>query len=119
MMDCDTTGIEPDLALVKFKKLVGGGLIKIVNNTVPEALLKLGYSPEEMEKIVAHVDQTGWHRRRPRFEAGAPARFRLLSRGKWWSFHCMARTRRHDGRRAAVPFGRDQQDHQHARRIHG
>ncbi len=59
MMDCDTTGIEPDLALVKFKKLVGGGLIKIVNNTVPEALLKLGYSPEEMEKIVAHVDQSG------------------------------------------------------------
>jgi ribonucleoside-diphosphate reductase alpha chain len=59
MMDCDTTGIEPDLALVKFKKLVGGGVITIVNNTVPEALLKLGYSPEEAEKIVAHVDQTG------------------------------------------------------------
>jgi ribonucleoside-diphosphate reductase alpha chain len=59
MMDCDTTGIEPDLALVKFKKLVGGGVITIVNNTVPEALLKLGYSPEEAEKIVAHVDKTG------------------------------------------------------------
>src|ERR1017187_9696678 len=59
MMDCDTTGIEPDLALVKFKKLVGGGVITIVNNTVPEALLKLGYSPEEMEKIVTHVDKTG------------------------------------------------------------
>jgi ribonucleoside-diphosphate reductase alpha chain len=59
MMDCDTTGIEPDLALVKFKKLVGGGVITIVNNTVPEALMKLGYSPEEAEKIVAHVDKTG------------------------------------------------------------
>jgi ribonucleoside-diphosphate reductase alpha chain len=59
MMDCDTTGIEPDLALVKFKRLVGGGVIKIVNNTVPEALLRLGYTPEEMEKIVAHVDNTG------------------------------------------------------------
>src|ERR1019366_6063024 len=59
MMDCETSGIEPDLALVKFKKLVGGGVITIVNNTVPEALLKLGYSPEEMEKIVAHVDKTG------------------------------------------------------------
>ena len=59
MMDCDTTGIEPDLALVKFKKLVGGGMIKIVNNTVPQALLRLGYSPEEMEKIVAHIDSTG------------------------------------------------------------
>jgi ribonucleoside-diphosphate reductase alpha chain len=59
MMDCDTTGIEPDLSLVKFKKLVGGGVIKIVNNTVPEALIKLGYSPEATEKIVAHIDSTG------------------------------------------------------------
>ncbi len=59
MMDCDTTGIEPDLALVKFKKLVGGGMIKIVNNTVPGALLRLGYTPEEAEKIVAHVDNAG------------------------------------------------------------
>jgi len=59
MMDCDTTGIEPDLALVKHKKLVGGGVIKIVNNTVPEALQKLGYSTDETEAIVAHVDKTG------------------------------------------------------------
>ncbi len=59
MMDCDTTGIEPDLSLVKYKKLVGGGVIKIVNNTVPEALLKLGYTPEQAEKIVAHIDSTG------------------------------------------------------------
>src|SRR5258708_37253078 len=47
MMDCDTTGVEPDLALVKYKKLVGGGVIKIVNNTVPQALINLVYSPEE------------------------------------------------------------------------
>ena len=59
MMDCDTTGIEPDLALVKNKKLVGGGVIKIVNNTVPQALIKLGYSPEQMETIVSHIDSTG------------------------------------------------------------
>src|SRR5437588_8512682 len=59
MMDCDTTGIEPDLALVKYKKLVGGGIIKIVNNTVPQALIKLGYSPEEVEVIVTHIDATG------------------------------------------------------------
>jgi len=59
MMDCDTTGIEPDLALVKYKKLVGGGVIKIVNQTVPQALIKLGYSPEQVEKIVAHIDATG------------------------------------------------------------
>jgi len=57
MMDCDTTGIEPDLALVKYKKLVGGGLIKIVNNVVPAALLKLGYSEEQAAEIVNYIDQ--------------------------------------------------------------
>src|SRR5690348_12543995 len=59
MMDCDTTGIEPDLALIKYKKLVGGGVIKIVNNTVPAALIKLGYTPTQVEKIVSHIDSTG------------------------------------------------------------
>src|SRR5260221_6453856 len=59
MMDCDTTGIEPDLALVKYKKLVGGGLIKIVNNTVPQAMMKLGYTPEQTSEIVAYIDKTG------------------------------------------------------------
>jgi ribonucleoside-diphosphate reductase alpha chain len=59
MMDCDTTGIEPDLALIKYKKLVGGGVIKIVNNTVPQALIKLGYTPEQTETIVQHIDATG------------------------------------------------------------
>jgi ribonucleoside-diphosphate reductase alpha chain len=58
-MDCDTTGIEPELALVKFKKLVGGGVIKLVNNIVPQALIKLGYRPEQAEKIVSHIDSTG------------------------------------------------------------
>ena len=59
MMDCDTTGIEPDLALVKYKKLVGGGMIKIVNNTVPTALFKLGYSHDETDQIVSYIDATG------------------------------------------------------------
>ncbi|MBI3404335.1 MAG: vitamin B12-dependent ribonucleotide reductase [Acidobacteria bacterium] len=59
MMDCDTTGIEPDLALVKHKRLVGGGVMKIVNNTVPQALLRLGYDPETASKIVAHIDERG------------------------------------------------------------
>src|SRR5438105_7395863 len=59
MMDCDTTGIEPDLVLVKYKKLVGGGLIKIVNNTVPQALIRLGYSPEQTSQIVSHIDLEG------------------------------------------------------------
>src|SRR5205807_5975378 len=57
MMDCDTTGIEPDLALVKYKRLVGGGLIKIVNNTVPQALMKLGYTPEQSSEIVSYIDK--------------------------------------------------------------
>ncbi len=59
MMDCDTTGIEPDLALVKYKKLVGGGLIKIVNNTVPQALMHLGYTPEQTSEIVTYIDKQG------------------------------------------------------------
>jgi ribonucleoside-diphosphate reductase alpha chain len=59
MMDCDTTGIEPDLALVKHKKLVGGGVIKIVNQTVPEALMRLQYTPEQTSEIVAHIDKKG------------------------------------------------------------
>jgi ribonucleoside-diphosphate reductase alpha chain len=59
MMDCDTTGVEPDLALVKYKKLVGGGMIKIVNNTVPSALIKLGYSEADVNAIVSYIDATG------------------------------------------------------------
>jgi len=59
MMDCDTTGIEPDLALVKYKKLVGGGMIKIVNNTVPAALFKLGYTSDQVNAIVSYIDATG------------------------------------------------------------
>ena len=57
MMDCDTTGVEPDIALVKYKKLVGGGLIKIVNNTVPLALKRLGYEKEEIRAIVEFIDE--------------------------------------------------------------
>jgi ribonucleoside-diphosphate reductase alpha chain len=57
MMDCDTTGVEPDIALVKYKKLVGGGLMKIVNTTVPMALQKLGYTAPQIEAIVHHIDE--------------------------------------------------------------
>ncbi|OKJ00936.1 vitamin B12-dependent ribonucleotide reductase [Kitasatospora sp. CB01950] len=59
MMDCDTTGVEPDLALVKFKKLVGGGSMQIVNGTVPRALKRLGYQDEQIEAIVAHIAEHG------------------------------------------------------------
>jgi ribonucleoside-diphosphate reductase alpha chain len=59
MMDCDTTGVEPDLALVKFKKLVGGGSMQIVNQTVPRALRKLGYQGEQIEAIVEYIAEHG------------------------------------------------------------
>jgi len=59
MMDCDTTGIEPDIALVKYKALVGGGLMRIVNRTVPRALRRLGYTPQQIEEILAYIDAQG------------------------------------------------------------
>ena len=59
MMDCDTTGIEPDFSLVKFKKLVGGGSMQIVNQTVPRALRKLGYQEEQVEAIVEYIAEHG------------------------------------------------------------
>ncbi|MDQ3349075.1 MAG: vitamin B12-dependent ribonucleotide reductase, partial [Acidobacteriota bacterium] len=57
MMDCDTTGVEPDIALVKYKKLVGGGLMKIVNQTVPMALTKLGYNATQIKEIIEYIDE--------------------------------------------------------------
>jgi ribonucleoside-diphosphate reductase alpha chain len=57
MMDCDTTGIEPDIALIKYKKLVGGGMIKIVNQTVPEALRRLGYEAKEVQEILEYLEE--------------------------------------------------------------
>src|SRR3982751_4454844 len=58
LMDCDTTGVEPDFALIKFKKLAGGGSFKIVNQSVPRALKKLGYKPDEVQAIVDYVRGT-------------------------------------------------------------
>ncbi|MGE0680123.1 MAG: vitamin B12-dependent ribonucleotide reductase [Candidatus Binatia bacterium] len=57
MMDCDTTGVEPDIALVKYNRLVGGGLLKIVNNTVPRALKRLGYDSKEVQAVVEYIDE--------------------------------------------------------------
>ena len=59
MMDCDTTGVEPDIALVKYKKLVGGGMLKLVNQTVPSALAKLGYTESQVTAITAHIEASG------------------------------------------------------------
>ncbi len=57
LMDCDTTGVEPDIALVKYKLLAGGGMLKIVNRTVPEALRRLGYSTDDIESIISHIEK--------------------------------------------------------------
>jgi ribonucleoside-diphosphate reductase alpha chain len=59
MMDCDTTGVEPDIALIKYKKLVGGGMLKIVNNTVPRALKRLGYDVKQSQEIVEYIEENG------------------------------------------------------------
>jgi ribonucleoside-diphosphate reductase alpha chain len=68
-MDCDTTGVEPDLGLVTMKKLVGGGTMSIVNQTVPRALKRLGYTPEQIAEIVAYIDETMSIIGAPHFEA--------------------------------------------------
>src|SRR5216117_3166687 len=57
LMDCDTTGVEPDIALVKYKLLAGGGMLKIVNRTVPQALQRLRYDAKEIENIVGHIEK--------------------------------------------------------------
>ncbi|WP_410962081.1 hypothetical protein, partial [Salmonella sp. SAL4359] len=57
LMDCDTTGVEPDIALVKYKLLAGGGMLKIVNRTVPDALRRLGYNAEEIQGVIAHIEK--------------------------------------------------------------
>ena len=111
MMDCDTTGVEPDIALVKYKKLVGGGMMKIVNQTVPRALKRLGYAPAEIEAIVRHIDETGTIEGAPALRAGAPAGVRLrVPAGERRAVDPPHGPHQDDGRRAAVHLGRDLQD---------
>ena len=74
MMDCDTTGIEPDIALIKYKKLVGEGYLKIVNQTVPAALRKLGYTPAQVEEIIAYVNERETIEGAPGLKQRAPHR---------------------------------------------
>ena len=69
LMDCDTTGVEPDIALVKYKWLVGGGMMKIVNSTVPLALKTLGYAPEEVDSILEYIDQNDTIEGAPKLQA--------------------------------------------------
>ena len=120
MMDCDTTGIEPDIALVKYKKLVGEGFLKIVNNTVPAALRKLGYTPDEVEEIVRYINERETIEGAPGAQARAPDGVRLrLQAGQRRAVHPLHGPRPDDGCHAAVPVGRHQQDRQHARGRHG
>ena len=112
LMDCDTTGVEPDFSLVKTKRLVGGGELTMVNGTVPLALQVLGYTQAEGEAIVAHHRRPQHGRRRAGHQARAPRRVRLRD-GR--SRDRLQRPRLDDGRRAAVHLGGDLEDRQHAR----
>ena len=127
LMDCDTTGIEPDIALVKYKLLAGGGMLKIVNRGVPDALRRLGYGAKEIEGIIAHiekfdtiedVEENGDDRRdqiaqRPQAGASAGVRLRVQAVSRQ-AQHPLPGALENDGRRAAVHQRRHFQDRQHA-----
>ena len=116
MMDCDTTGIEPDLALVKYKKLVGGGMIKIVNNTVPTALFKLGYTADQTNAIVSYIDATGTIEGAPAIkDEHLPVFDCSFKPTEGHAHHSLPRTPAHDVGGAAVHLRRHLEDHQHAR----
>ena len=125
LMDCDTTGIEPDFSLVKFKELVGGGQMTIVNRTVPLALQTLGYSDEQIEADRGPHQRARHDRRRARPQGRAPAGVR---RGGRRARDLPHGPHQDDGRGPAVHLGRDLQDGQpaadgdgrgHRRRLHG
>ena len=112
MMDCDTTGIEPDLALVKFKKLVGGGSMQIVNQTVPRALRALGYQEEPVEAIVEHIAEHGDVIDAPGLR---PEHYEVFDCAMGERSIKRDGPRPDDGRGPAVPVRRDLQDGQPAR----
>ena len=116
LMDCDTTGIEPDFSLVKFKELVGGGQMTIVNRTVPLALQTLGYNDEQIEQIVAYINENGTI-------VGAPdlalEHLPVFDVAVGERAHLAHGSPEDDGRRAAVHQRRDLEDREHARDGHG
>ena len=120
MMDCDTTGVEPDIALIKYKKLVGEGFLKIVNQTVPAALRKLGYGAEEVDEILAYLTEhetiEGAPHLKPQHLPVFDCAFKPANGER--SIHYMGHVRMMG---AIQPFisRRDQQDRQHARGRHG
>ncbi len=111
LMDCDTTGIEPDLGLVKTKKLVGGGTMSIVNQTIPRALTRLGYTQFQIDSIVAYIDANMSIVGAPHVEGRAPTGVRMLD-GR--QRHPLHGPRTDDGRGTAVHQRVDKQDHQYA-----
>ena len=115
MMDCDTTGIEPDLGLVKMKKLVGGGTMSIVNQTVPRALRRLGYDDAQIDEIVAYIDEHKSILGAPHLAAEHVAVF-ACSMGD--NADPLPRPRADDGGGPAVHLRRHLQDGQHARGGH-
>ena len=120
MMDCDTTGIEPDIALIKYKKLVGEGFLKIVNQTVPAALRKLGYGAGRGRGDPRLHQRAGDDRGRPGPQAGAPAGLRLrVQAGQRRALDPLHGPRPDDVGGPAVHLRRDQQDREHARGRHG
>ena len=120
MMDCDTTGVEPDIALIKYKKLVGEGFLKIVNQTVPAALRKLGYGAEEVDEILAYLTEhetiEGAPYLKPQHLPVFDCAFKPANGER--SIHYMGHVRMMG---AIQPFisRRDQQDRQHAGSRHG
>ena len=114
MMDCDTTGVEPDIALVKYKKLVGGGMLKIVNKTVPRALRRLGYESREVQSIVEYIDEQETIEGAPHLKDEHLPVFDCAFKPARGVRAIHPRPPAHDGRGAAVHLGRDLEDHQHA-----
>ena len=112
MMDCDTTGIEPDFSLVKFKKLVGGGSMQIVNQTIPRALRKLGYTEETVEAIVEFIAEHGHVIDAPGLR---PEHYEVFDMRDGRALDRPDGPRADDGRRPAVPVRRDLQDGEPAR----
>jgi ribonucleoside-diphosphate reductase alpha chain len=117
MMDCDTTGVEPDIALVKYKRLVGGGMLKITNQTVAEALTRLGYDLAAQKQIIDHITShdtiEGASGLRSEHLAVFDCAFRAQNGSR--SIHYDG-SHQDDGGGAAVYLGRDQQDRQPAER---
>ena len=119
MMDCDTTGIEPDIALVKYKQLAGGGMLKIVNQTVPLALRTLGYAESQIEAIIKYIDEKDTIEGAPELTAGAPAGVRLRVPGlARHAIDSLEGPHPHDVGRPAVHLRGDFQDGQHAQGGH-